>query len=373
MRGRADDYRRAVTFDPAAPGRADSPVDTPADGPTGGPVGPVTAAIPVVDERLAADLTARMADVETRLAESVANVDPLVDAVSRHLVDAGGKRLRPFLTLLVSELGTGPSDDVVTAATVVELTHLATLYHDDVMDSANVRRGAPAAHQVWGNTVAILTGDLLFARASALVSTLGPGAVLLQSETFERLCMGQLHETIGPREDEDPVQHYLQVLADKTASLLSASARYGATLSGLSEAVTDAVSRYGERLGVAFQLADDVLDLTSTGDTSGKVPGTDLREHVPTMPVLLLRERAAAPGADPRDLALLALLDGDLADDAVLAEAVEALRTHPVVAETRERAVAFARAAVDELGPVPEGPVKESLVAFAEILADRAA
>ena len=224
------------------------------------------------------------------------NVDPLADDASRHLVNAGGKRLRPLLTLLAAELGDGSRLEVIDAAVVVELTHLATLYHDDVMDSAPLRRGAPAAHEVWGNSVAILTGDLLFARASATVAGLGPEAVRIQAATFERLCLGQLHETVGPRPDDDHVAHYLQVLADKTASLIATSARFGAMFSGCRPDVVSIVSAFGEKIGVAFQLADDVIDLTSDGETTGKTPGTDLRERVPTMPALLLRARAASPG-----------------------------------------------------------------------------
>ncbi|MES1171055.1 MAG: polyprenyl synthetase family protein, partial [Actinomycetota bacterium] len=161
-------------------------------------------------------LQSRLALVEERLRDAVSQSDRLADATSRHLVNAGGKRLRPALALLTAHLGDASRPEVVDAAVVVELTHLATLYHDDVMDSAPTRRGAPAAHEVWGNSVAILTGDLLFARASSVVAGLGPQAVRIQAETFERLCLGQLHETVGPSDDDDPVEFYLQVLADKT-------------------------------------------------------------------------------------------------------------------------------------------------------------
>jgi heptaprenyl diphosphate synthase len=333
----------------------------------------VTAAIPVGDVALAARLSERMDLVELRLRDAVANDDALVDATSRHLMSAGGKRLRPFLTLLTAELGDATRDDVLQAATVVELTHLASLYHDDVMDSAPVRRGAPAAHEVWGNSVAILTGDLLFARASALVSELGPEAVLVQSRTFERLCMGQLHETVGPRPEQDPVAHYLQVLSDKTAALLATSARFGARFAGCPDEIVDAVTGYGEKVGVAFQLADDVLDLTSAGSITGKTQGTDLREHVPTMPVLLLRDHVLSGEATREDEALLALLDGDLSDDDVLGEAIAALRAHPVVDRTRAQAIAWAQDAIDELASLPRGAVRSALVSFAEVLADRAA
>lgn len=330
-------------------------------------------AFPLADPDLADRLAARLALVEERLRDAVTNVDPLADDASRHLVNAGGKRLRPLLTLLAAELGDGSRREVVDAAVVVELTHLATLYHDDVMDSAPLRRGAPAAHEVWGNSVAILTGDLLFARASATVAGLGPDAVRIQAATFERLCLGQLHETVGPRPEDDRVAHYLQVLADKTASLIATSARFGAMFAGCRPDVVATVTGFGEKIGVAFQLADDVIDLTSDGDVTGKTPGTDLRERVPTMPALLLRARAAQEGSSEEDRHLVALLDGDLSGDDDLAAAVAALRVHPVVADTRARAVALAQAAVRELDPLPAGSVKDALVSFADALVDRAA
>ncbi|QAY71791.1 polyprenyl synthetase family protein [Xylanimonas protaetiae] len=314
-----------------------------------------------------------MAAVEAALADAVAIADPLADDVARHLVAAGGKRLRPFLTLLTGELGDGARPELVDAAIVVELTHLASLYHDDVMDSAPLRRGAPSVHSVWGNSVAILVGDLLFARASSRVASLGPEAVLLQSATFERLCLGQLHETTGPAGDEDAVAHYLQVLADKTASLLATSARFGAWFGGAPDEQVEIVAGYGEKVGIAFQLADDVLDLASTGDESGKTPGTDLREKVPTMPVLLLRRRVARGEASAADAALLAALDGDLTSDETLADVVGRLRAHDVLTETRELAARYAREAAAELAPLPEGPVREALEAFATALAHRAA
>ncbi|WP_265520561.1 polyprenyl synthetase family protein [Oerskovia flava] len=332
-----------------------------------------SSAIPLADPELAERLTARLAGVEDRLRDAVAHAEDLVDSAARHLVDAGGKRLRPLLTLLAGELGDGGRPEVAQAAVVVELTHLASLYHDDVMDSAPVRRGAPSAHAVWGNSVAILTGDLLFARAAATVAELGPEAVLIQARTFERLCLGQLHETLGPRAGEDAVEHYLQVLADKTASLLSTSARLGAMFGDCPADIVETVSAYGEKLGVAFQLADDVLDLASSGAESGKTPGTDLREQVPTMPGLLLRARAAAPGASAADVELVRMLDADLSSDEDLARVVEALRAHEVLAETRALAVSWARAAVEEIATLPAGPVKDALVAFAQALADRTA
>ncbi|MFO7243414.1 MAG: polyprenyl synthetase family protein [Actinomycetes bacterium] len=328
--------------------------------------------LPLRNAALEAAIQPRLALVEERLRDAVAQSDRLADATSRHLVDAGGKRLRPLLTLLAAQLGEGSRPEVLDAAVVVELTHLATLYHDDVMDSAPTRRGAPAAHEVWGNSVAILTGDLLFARASRVVAGLGPQAVRIQAETFERLCLGQLHETVGPAEGEDPVVHYLDVLADKTGSLIATSARFGAMFAGCTPDVVERVAQYGELAGVAFQLADDVIDIRSEAEVTGKTPGTDLRERVATLPVLLLRERVRQGGA-AEDAELLAAIDGDLDDDAVLRDVVERLREHTVITETVELAQDWADRAVEALDGLPEGEVKDALVAFAEALVARAA
>lgn len=328
--------------------------------------------LPLRNAALEAAIQPRLALVEERLRDAVAQSDRLADATSRHLVNAGGKRLRPLLTLLAAQLGEGSRPEVLDAAVVVELTHLATLYHDDVMDSAPTRRGAPAAHEVWGNSVAILTGDLLFARASRVVAGLGPQAVRIQAETFERLCLGQLHETVGPAEGEDPVVHYLDVLADKTGSLIATSARFGAMFAGCTPDVVERVAQYGELAGVAFQLADDVIDIRSEAEVTGKTPGTDLRERVATLPVLLLRERVRQGGA-AEDAELLAAIDGDLDDDAVLRDVVERLREHTVITETVELAQDWADRAVEALDGLPEGEVKDALVAFAEALVARAA
>ncbi|MCA4133007.1 polyprenyl synthetase family protein [Arthrobacter sp. M4] len=321
------------------------------------------------DPDLGPAITTNLARVEKKLREAIANSDPLADATSRHLVEAGGKRIRPLLTLLCAHLGDADRPEVVQAAVVVELTHLATLYHDDVMDSAPFRRGAPTAHEVWGNSVAILTGDLIFARASILVSELGPRALGIQARTFERLCLGQLHETVGPREDEDPVAHYLSVIADKTGSLVAASGQLGAIFACADPVYENVLVEYGEKVGVAFQLADDVIDVTGVKVKSGKSPGTDLREGVPTLPVLLLR-KAAAEG-DSAASQVLDLVDGDLSSDEALAVAVEALRNHPVTAESWVIARQWAQDAVAALAPLPEGVVKESLSNFAYAVVDR--
>lgn len=311
-----------------------------------------------------------LAKVEKLLRDALTNSDPLIDASSRHLVEAGGKRVRPLLVLLTALLGDGINDEVIKAAAVVELTHLATLYHDDVMDSAPMRRGAPTAHEVWGNSVAILAGDLIFARASVLGAELGPEAVNWQSRTFERLCLGQLHEWIGPREQDDPIEHHLQVVSDKTASLLATSGAFGARF-GQRPQFIEILQEYGEKVGVAFQVADDVIDLVAKEDASGKTPGTDLREGVPTLPVLNLR-RAAAEGDDAAQAALK-LVDADLSSDEALAEAVAAVAAHPATRQAWEVARQWADDAIRVLDPLPEGTVKQALAAFADAVVTREA
>ena len=246
----------------------------------------------VADKNLLAALEAGLERVEEELVTAVAHTDTIAKVTTSHLIDAGGKRIRPTLVLLCAQLGEASTDEVIKSAVVVELTHIGTLYHDDVMDNAPKRRGVDSAHEIWGNSVAILTGDLLFARASQLVSKLGQKALTLQADTFERLCLGQLNETVGPAEGQDVIEHYLSVLSDKTGSLISASAELGVLFSGADQALREPVRKYGEAIGVAFQLIDDVIDIYSDGKTSGKTPGTDLRAGVPTLPVLYLRQDA---------------------------------------------------------------------------------
>lgn len=332
-----------------------------------------TAPLPLSDPALEAALVDGLAEIERRLAVAVERTSVLQDEPSRHLLAAGGKRMRPALALLAAQLGSGTQEAVLEAAVGVELTHLASLYHDDVMDSAPTRRGAPSAHEVWGNSVAILTGDLLFARASQTVAGLGPEAVLIQAETFERLCVGQLHEILGPGPQDDPVQHHLGVLAGKTGSLIAASAHFGALLSGLQGEQLHAVVEYGERVGIAFQLADDVLDLTASADVLGKTPGTDLREGVPTMPILLLRQWKAEGRLDELGLGLVAALDGDLSDAAVLDGVVVQLREHPVMEAAREMARSWSRDAVAQLEVLPDSPARTALQEFADLVVERLA
>ncbi|MEY4648295.1 MAG: hypothetical protein RL009_711 [Actinomycetota bacterium] len=321
----------------------------------------------VADQALLSRIESGLERVETALKAATEHTDPIAAVTARHLVDAGGKRIRPVLVLLTSELGDSSDPSVIDAAVVVELTHLATLYHDDVMDNAPTRRGVPTAHNIWGNSVAILTGDLLFARASQIVSRLGEKALTLQADTFERLCLGQLHETVGPQEGEDEVAHYIRVLADKTGSLIAASAQLGAMFANAPEEVLQPLTNYGEKIGVAFQLIDDVIDIAEEG-ASGKTPGTDLRAGVPTLPMLLLRKQALT---DPEAADLVEFIDSGLEDDAKLAQAVARLRNHPVAEAAYQEAKRWADEAIADLDSLPESAVKAALRNFAEAVVDR--
>jgi heptaprenyl diphosphate synthase len=322
----------------------------------------------VADKDLLAALEAGLERVEEELVAAVAHTDPIAKVTTRHLIDAGGKRIRPTLVLLCAQLGEASTDEVIKSAVVVELTHIGTLYHDDVMDNAPKRRGVDSAHEIWGNNVAILTGDLLFARASQLVSKLGQKALTLQADTFERLCLGQLNETVGPAEGQDVIEHYLSVLSDKTGSLISASAELGVLFSGADQALREPVRKYGEAIGVAFQLIDDVIDIYSDGKTSGKTPGTDLRAGVPTLPVLYLRQDAQH---DPASAKLVEIIDGGLDDDAALNQVLEQMRKHPATERAFQEAKRWADQAIAALKDLPEGPVREALKNFADAVIER--
>ena len=202
--------------------------------------------IPNLDPKFEAEILVGMSEVENLIREQVSGKYDFAVQTSRHLVDAGGKRLRPLLTLISSHFGNPKAKGIIESAVVCELTHLGTLYHDDVMDEAPLRRGVASANSRWGNSVAILTGDYLFAKVSQLLADLGPEAVRLQAHTFERLVIGQIMETEGKSAGLTPLEHYLAVIADKTGSLIAASARYGAMLSGADAEIMDALSNFGE-------------------------------------------------------------------------------------------------------------------------------
>jgi heptaprenyl diphosphate synthase len=286
---------------------------------------------------------------------------------SLHLMEAGGKRIRPTLVLLAAQFGDPRDPRVVPAAVALELTHLATLYHDDVMDEAHVRRGSDSANSRWGNSVAILTGDFLFAKASLILADLGPDAVRIQAETFTRLVTGQIAETVGCRPGQDPLDHYLGVVNDKTASLFATSGQFGALFSGAPPAVIERITPACAALGVAFQLSDDILDVASESSQSGKTPGTDLREGVRTLPMLHAL-RSAGPG-DGRLIELLSL--PDLSDPHLHSEALDLLRAHPAMEKARADTRRWAELARTEILGLPDVPARTAFESLCEFVVER--
>lgn len=324
--------------------------------------------IPQLDAALEASLSADMVRVESLLRSHIEGEYPLVIETSRHLVEAGGKRLRPLLTLLGAQFGDPKSAGIIEAAVVCELTHLATLYHDDVMDEAPLRRGVESANNRWGNTVAILTGDYLFAKASHLLADLGPEAVRLQAATFERLVIGQISETQGSSEGLSQLDHYLSVISGKTSSLIATSIRFGAMLSGANSSIIESLTRYGELIGTVFQLADDVIDIASETNESGKTPGTDLREGVPTLVTLHILE-----SNDLADARLREILSAPILDESIVATTLQQLRGHEALMNARRVLVAYADQAREALAPLPDGAAKDALSSLCEAIITRTA
>ncbi|MGI5284734.1 polyprenyl synthetase family protein [Nonomuraea polychroma] len=319
--------------------------------------------LPIEDERLAQDVATGLAAVEKLLRSSVESEDAFVTEASKHLIEAGGKRFRTLMVLLAAQFGDPSAPGVVPGAVVIELTHLGSLYHDDVMDEAPVRRGSPSANARWDNTVAILTGDYLFAQASDILADLGPELIRIQAQTFSRLVQGQIRETVGPRNGEDPIAHYLNVLADKTGSLIAASGRFGALLSGAPADVEERLSRACEAIGVAWQLGDDLLDVASSGAQSGKTPGTDLREGIKTLPVLY----ALAADDSPR---LSELLSGPVAESDV-DEALTLLRAHPAMNRARAELEAWVDRARDDISGLPDISARDAFLALCDYVVQR--
>ena len=321
--------------------------------------------IPNLDKALEASLLADMARVEELMRSHIKGDYPLVIETSRHLVEAGGKRLRPLLTLLAARFGDPSNYDIIKAAVCCELTHLATLYHDDVMDDAVLRRGVISANKKWDNAVAILTGDYLFSKVSDMLADIGPEAVKLQAKTFERLVIGQIKETQGKTEGLTQIEHYMKVVADKTGSLIATSARFGALLSGASAQTVEALTKFGEKIGVAFQVADDLLDVTSDETASGKTPGTDLKEGVPTLVTLYV-----IAANNPADKDLIAKLNGPISEND-LSGVITQLRSHKALTDVKDYLAKVAKEANDLLVDLPEGSAKEALKSLTFALVNR--
>ncbi|WP_404828575.1 polyprenyl synthetase family protein [Spongiactinospora rosea] len=321
--------------------------------------------LPIGDERLARDMAGGLAEVEKLLRAAVESEDAFITEASRHLIEAGGKRFRATLVLLAAQFGNAAAAGVVPGAVVIELTHLATLYHDDVMDEARMRRGSASANARWDNTIAILTGDYLFAQASILLADLGNDLIRTQATTFSRLVQGQIRETRGPRPGDDPVEHYIEVLADKTGSLIATSGRFGGLLGGAPPRIVDRLDGACEAIGIAWQLSDDLIDVAATTSESGKTPGTDLREGIRTLPVLYV-----LGSDDPADAGLRELLSGPVPEER-LSEALTALRAHRAMDQARAELNRWADRARADLAELPDIPAREAFMSLCDYVVAR--
>ena len=326
----------------------------------------VVAGVALGDAAFAADVRDGVDRIEQLIETELRGADDLMTEAVLHLFEAGGKRFRPLFTVLSAELGPRPNAvEVTIAGAVIELVHLATLYHDDVMDEAQVRRGAPSANLRWGNNIAILAGDYLFATASRLVSRLGPDAVRVIAETFAQLVTGQMRETQGAANGVDSIEHYLKVVHEKTACLIGAAGRFGAMFSGADDEQVERLSRLGGIVGTVFQISDDIIDIDSDPDKSGKLPGTDLREGVHTLPVLYALRESGADAERLREL-----LAGPV-DDAVVAEALSLLRASPGMAQAKDTVARYAAQAREELAQLPDLPGRHALATLVDYTVNR--
>jgi heptaprenyl diphosphate synthase len=314
------------------------------------------------DAALEAELRARLDEVEEALQKAVrADFDFLTETAS-HLIAAGGKRFRPMLVLLSGYFGDPTDPGLVPGAVAIELTHLATLYHDDVIDEADARRGKPSANERWDNTVAILTGDYLFARASEISSDLGTDVSKLLARTIATVCDGQIREVSMAGRVDQTKAGYMEAIKRKTAALIATSCRLGGMLSDTTPEHIDLLERFGEALGTGFQLSDDIMDVIATQRELGKEPGVDIKEGVYTLPVILALE-----GSEE----LRELLAQGPPDGPPLARAVEIASGEDTLARAREAVTREVRRAVELANQLPDGTARAALIHLAEFIALR--
>lgn len=322
-----------------------------------------------VDPVLGRRVRRRMSEVERHLHAAVARPDdPRLEIAAAHLLTAGGKRIRPLLALLAGEFGDGGAPEVRTAAVIVELAHLASLHHDDVMDEALTRRGVVSVNARWGNSVAVLAGDFLLAKTAELSAQMSPEVVRAQSAALSRLVQGQLLETVGPLPGADLHAHYLRVIRDKTGALLSLATRLGALGAGAAPWMVRALDAYGEALGVAFQIADDILDVTEPAGESGKSAGLDLMHGLATLPVLYGLEDDRI-GTELREL----LSDGPVPDEDRLARMLALLRGSDAIARSHAEVERHCATALAALSVLPASPARAALAELCSVVSERSA
>jgi geranylgeranyl pyrophosphate synthase len=300
------------------------------------------------------------------LEQAVTADDTQLKVMALHIIRRGGKRLRPALLLLCGSYGTSDEGRLLRAAAALELTHVASLYHDDVMDRAPVRRGGESTNARWGSPQAAFAGTYLFSRACELWASLGYAANELAAGMAVNLCLGQLHEVERAYDTETDDESHLRILEMKTGSLFELPCRMGALLNDQSNPYADALANYGRSLGVAFQLADDVLDLTGDTEDIGKLAGKDLREGVYSLAVLRAL-RSEAVGMRLRDLLGRATLDEDDVRKAILL-----VRECGTIEQARGLAERYASEATASLADLPPGPATDSLHRLAHLTVNRA-
>lgn len=317
------------------------------------------------DPVLERDIRARLDEVEAALEKAVHADSDMLAETAQYLLAAGGKRFRPMLVLLSGYFGDPTDPRLIPGSVAIELVHAATLYHDDVIDEAEARHGVPSVNARWTNTVAILTGDYLFARASEISTDLGTEICALLARTIATLCDGQIREVEAAGRLEQSEQAYMEIIRRKTGALIATSCRLGGMLSEATPEFRDVLGEYGEALGMAFQLSDDIMDVIATTEELGKEPGVDMKEGVYTFPVLYALHRG------PRKDELRALLEAGPPDGERLVRSLEIVRADEGIAAARAAVVAEVDRAQALAGRLPESPAATSLSQLAEFLAAR--
>jgi heptaprenyl diphosphate synthase len=318
-----------------------------------------------LDERLEAEIRPRLDGVEDVLAKAVEADSDVLGTTAGYLLAAGGKRFRPMLVLLSGYFGDPTDPRLIQGAAAIELTHVATLYHDDVMDEAASRHGVPSVNSRWDNTIAILTGDFLFARSSELAADLGPDVCRLLAQTIAILCDGQIRDVASAGDVDKTEQDHLEIIKRKTGVLIASSCRMGGMLSDCSPDDLETLGAFAESLGLAFQLSDDIMDITSTQLELGKEPGTDIREGVYTIPVL----HSLTTGPDRDELRRI--LTAGPPDGELLDRALEIVRSSGSVEHARAGVSAEVTRAIQLARRLPDGHAQHALVQLARFLAVR--
>lgn len=317
------------------------------------------------DPMLEGEVRARLDEVEAALEKAVRADSDLLAQTSSYLLSAGGKRFRPMLVLVSGYFGDPTDPRLVPASVAIELVHLATLYHDDVIDEADSRRGIPSVNARWDNTVAILTGDYLFARASEISTELGTDVCALLARTIAVLCDGQIREVEAAGRLDQTEGAYLEIIRRKTGALIATSCRLGGMLSDAPAEHLDVLEEFGEALGMAFQLSDDIMDVTATERELGKEPGVDMREGVYTLPVL----QALSEGVRSQELA--GLLSPGPPEGDRLRLALEIVRSPESLGPARTAVATEVDRAKELASCLPKGPARAALITLAEFLAAR--